>query len=175
MRVRAIPVRKTWFLAVKILCVLGEHNYGDRSRGQCYEYVNFLPALRNLGHQVIFFESFNRSSYRDFAELNQKLLEKVQAERPDIILCLLLLGYEIWLETFALVREGCNAVIINWSTDDSWKYEQFSKFVAPAFDIYATTYPEAIVKSKGDGHSNFVLTQWAASTASLAEPLPSRE
>ncbi|HEY5293656.1 MAG TPA: glycosyltransferase [Burkholderiales bacterium] len=160
---------------MKILCVLGEHNYGDPSRGQCYEYVNFLPALRNLGHQVIFFESFNRSSYRDFADLNRKFLEKVQAEKPDIILCVLLLGYEIWLETFELVRQCCNAVIINWSTDDSWKYEQLSKLVAPAFDIYATTYPEAIAKSQRGGHSNFVLTQWAASAASLAKPLPAGE
>jgi spore maturation protein CgeB len=170
---RVIPVRKTCFPNVKILCVLGEHNYGNPSRGKCYEYVNFLPALRNLGHQVIFFESFDRNAYRDFADMNRKLLEKVQAEQPEIILCVLL-GYEIWLETFKLVREGCNAVIINWSTDDSWKYEQFSRFVAPAFDIYATTYPEAITKAEGDGHSNFVLTQWAASTTSLAKPLPSR-
>lgn len=159
---------------MKILCVLGEHNYGDPSRGKCYEYVNFLPALRHLDHQVVFFESFDRNSYRDFADLNRKFLEKVQAEKPDIILCVLL-GYEIWLETLELVRKGCNAVIINWSTDDSWKYEQFSRFVAPAFDIYATTYPEAIAKSKRDGHANFVLTQWAASTESLAEPLPARE
>jgi spore maturation protein CgeB len=170
---RAIPVRKAFRINVKILCVLGEHNYGNPSRGKCYEYVNFFPALRNLGHQVIFFESFDRSGYLDFADLNRKLLDKVQAEQPDIIF-FVLLGYEIWLETFELLREGCNAVSINWSTDDSWKYEQFSRFVAPAFDIYATTYPEAIAKSKSDGHSNFVLTQWAASAADLAEPLPSR-
>ena len=159
---------------MKILCVLGEHNYGDPSRGECYEYVNFLPALRNLGHQVIFFESFNKSAYADFAELNRKFLNTVQAEQPDIILCVLL-GYELWLETLQLVREGSNAVIINWSTDDSWKYEQFSRFVAPAFDIYATTYAEALEKSRRDGHNNFILTQWAASAANLAEPLPAAE
>lgn len=155
---------------MKILCVLGEHNYGDPARGGCYEYVNFLPAIRNLGHQVVFFESLNRNTYRDFADLNRKFLEKVQAEKPDIILCVLL-GYEIWLETFQLVRDGTNAIIINWSTDDSWKYEQFSRYVAPAFHIYATTYSEALDKSKRDGHNNFILTQWAANSANLAEPL----
>jgi spore maturation protein CgeB len=159
---------------VKILCILGEHNYGDPSRGECYEYVNFLPALRNLGHQVIFFESLNRSSYQSFADLNRQFLEKVHAEKPDIILCVLH-GYEIWLETFELVRECCNAVIINWSTDDSWKYEQFSRFIAPVFDIYTTTYLDALAKSKKDGYTNFVLTQWAANSASFAKPLPARE
>lgn len=156
---------------MKILCVLGEHNYGNPSRGECYEYVNFLPALRNLGHQVLFFESFNRGAYRDFAELNRKFLEKVHAEKPDIILCVLL-GYEIWLETLQLIREGTHSILLNWSTDDSWKYEQFSKFIASSFHLYATTYPEAIVKSKRDGHDNFLLTQWAANSANLAEPLP---
>ena len=159
---------------MKILCVLGEHNYGEPVRGGCYEYVNFLPAIRNLGHEVVFFESFNRNTYCDFADLNRKFLEKVQAEKPDIILCVLL-GYEIWLETLQLVREGTNAIIINWSTDDSWKYEQFSRFVAPAFHLYATTYPAAIAKSKRDGHNNFVLTQWAANSANLAEPLPASQ
>lgn len=156
---------------MKILCVLGEHNYGNPARGECYEHVNFLPALRNLGHEVIFFESFNRNVYRDFAELNQKFLVKVQFERPDIVLCVLL-GYEIWLETLQLAREGSNAIFINWSTDDSWKYEQFSRFIAPAFHLYATTYPDAIAKAKRDGYDNFVLTQWAANSVNLAEPLP---
>lgn len=159
---------------MKILCVFGEHNYGDPSRGECYEHANFLPALCALGHQVVFFESFSRTSYFDFADLNRQFLEKVQAENPDIILCVLL-GYEIWLETLALVRESCNAVIINWSTDDSWKYEQFSMFVAPVFDIYATTSPDAVAKSEREGRSNFVLTQWAASARNLTEPLPAEK
>lgn len=156
---------------MKILCVLGEHNYGNPSRGGCYEYVNFLPALRNLGHEVVFFESFNRNTYRDFADLNRNFLEKVQAEKPDIILCVLL-GFEIWLETLQLIREETNIIVINWSTDDSWKYEQFSRFIASPFHLYATTYMDAITKSRRDGHANFYLTQWAANSANLQEPLP---
>ena len=159
---------------MKILCVFGEHNYGDPSRGECYEHANFLPALSALGHQVVFFESFSRAAYLDFADLNQRFLKKVQAENPDIILCVLL-SYEIWLETLKAVREGCNAAIINWSTDDSWKYEQFSTFVAPVFDVYATTSSDAIAKSKKDGYANFVLTQWAASTRNLTEPVPAEK
>ena len=159
---------------MKIFCVLGEHNYGNPVRGGCYEYVNFLPALGNLGYEVVFFESFNRDSYRDFADLNRQLLDKVHVEKPDFILCVQL-TYEIWSETLQLVREGTNAVIINWSTDDSWKYEQLSRFIAPSFHLYATTDLDAILKSKRDGHDNFVLTQWAANSASLAEPLPSAQ
>ena len=156
---------------MKILCVLGEHNYGNPARGESYEYVNFLPALRNLGHEVSFFESFDRSAYRDFADLNRSLLERISAEKPEIVLCVLL-GYEVWLETLHLIREHSDALLINWSTDDSWKYEQFSRFIAPAFHLYATTYPEAINKAQKDGHDNFYLTQWAANSLNLSEPLP---
>lgn len=159
---------------MKILCVFGRHNYGDPTRGESYEYANFLPALRRMGHDVVFFESFDRDGYRDFADLNQRLLEAVQTEAPDIILCVLL-GYEVWLETLDIIRTGSNAILINWSTDDSWKYEQFSRFIAPSFHIYATTYSDALAKSKRDGYNNFVLTQWAANSANLVEPLPASQ
>jgi spore maturation protein CgeB len=159
---------------MKILCVLGEYNYGDESRGNGYEYVNFLPALRRLGHEVIFFESFNKKTYKDFAELNRYFLETVQKENPDVILTVLL-GYELWSETLNLVRLGSKAILINWSTDDSWKYEQFSRFIAKPFHIYATTYPDAVIKSELDGHSNFVLTQWAANSESLSVPVPAKD
>ena len=159
---------------MKILCVFGKHNYGDPDRGQSYEHASFIPTLRRLGYHVLFFESWNRRTYKDFSDLNRQFLEKTEKEKPDIIFCVLL-GYEIWLETLDLVRKHCHAIVINWSTDDSWKYEQFSRFVAPAFDIYATTSVPAIAKSQKDGHSNFVLTQWAANAENLAEPLPAKE
>lgn len=159
---------------MKVLCVLGEHNYGNPDRGACYEYVHFLPAIRNLGHEVVFFESFNRSKYQSFAELNRKMLETVNAHRPDVVLCVLM-GYEVWLETLQLICDQSTAILINWSTDDSWKYEQFSKFVAPVFHLYATTYASALDKAAKDGHNNFYLTQWAANSATLQKPLPASE
>lgn len=159
---------------MKILCALGEHNYGVPDRGTSYEYSNFIPALRNLGHHVVVFESLNKETYLDFADMNRKFLETVQVERPDIILCVLL-GYEIWLETLQLVREGTDAIIINWSTDDSWKYEQFSRVVAPFFHLYATTYPTALVRSGKDRFNNFMLTQWAADSTHLSPPVPAQK
>ena len=159
---------------MKVLCVLGEHNYGDPARGAGYEYVNFMPSLQSLGHEVSHFESFSRSSFRSFAELNRKLLERVIAERPDMVF-FVLLGYEVWLETLELIREGSNAILVNWATDDSWKYEQHSRFISPAFDLYVTTYQEALTKAISAGMSNFYLSQWAISGLSLKEPLPARE
>lgn len=159
---------------MKILCVFGQYNYGDKARGIGYEYANFLPALRNLGHEVLLFESLNKSAYHDFADMNRQLLQMVEREKPDIIFCVLI-TYEVWLETLKLIREGSNAALVHWATDDSWKYEQFSHFVAPAFDLYATTYPSAMEKAANDGYDNFILTQWAANSDVMRPPLPASE
>ncbi len=156
---------------MRVLCVFGRHNYGDPTRGESYEYANFIPTLKRLGHEVSFFDSWSKSAYTDFAALNRRLLETVESLEPDVIL-VVLLNYEIWLETLGIIRKNCRASLINWAPDDSWKYEQSSRYVAPYFDVHATTYPDALGKAVRDGLSNFVLTQWAANGESLSEPLP---
>jgi spore maturation protein CgeB len=156
---------------MKILCVFGQHAYGDPDRGEGYEHANFLPALADLGHEVHLFESFDRAAYRDFADLNRRFLARIEALRPDLVLAVLM-HYELWTETLDLVRSRCRAVIVNWGTDDSWKYEQFARLVAPRVDLWLTTSHDALAKAGRDGVRNVALTQWAANTRALAEPLP---
>lgn len=156
---------------MKILCVFGEHNYGDPARGEGYEYANFIPALQRLGHEVVFFESLDKARYRDFADLNGAFLTTVERERPDVVFCVLM-AYELWIETLAMARDSSKAYFIHWATDDSWKYRQFSRLMAPSFDLYATTSAAAYAQAGRDGLDNFYLTQWAAAGARLREPLP---
>lgn len=155
---------------MRILAVFGQHNYGNPTRGIGYEYANFIPAFRSLGHEVLFFESLDKSAYSNYADLNRKLLQTVEQKKPDVIF-FVLMTYEVWLETLQLIREGSSAALIHWATDDSWKYEQFSRFIAPKFDLYATTYQSAIIKAKADKLNNFVLSQWAADSSRMAQPL----
>jgi spore maturation protein CgeB len=159
---------------MKILCVFGEHNYGDPARGIGYEYSNFLPAIKRIASDVIFFESFSRRPYRNFADLNRRLLQTVEKMQPDLIFCVLM-GYEVWLETLDLIRKHSHAILLNWSTDDSWKFGQFSRLVASRFDIYATTDSKAVIKAGQMGMGNFVLSQWGADAGKLAEPLPAAQ
>jgi len=155
---------------MKILCVFGEHNYGNPERGTGYEYANFIPAMKRLGHEVVFFDSLNKSLYSDFADMNRKLLQRVAREKPDVIF-FVLMTCEIWLETLQLIREGSEAALMHWNPDDSWKYEQSSRLIAPAFDVMVTTYASAIEKSRRDGLDNFMLSQWAANSDTMQEPL----
>ena len=103
---------------MKILCLFGRYAYGDAARGEGYEHANFLPAFAALGHQVELFDSFDRGQYRDFADLNLRLIEHIQAFQPDVIFCVLM-SYEVWLETLDLIRSRTPAAVVSWGTDDS--------------------------------------------------------
>ncbi|MDF0674651.1 MAG: glycosyltransferase [Nitrospira sp.] len=155
---------------MKILCVLGEHAYGDPSRGEGPEYANFLPGLRRLGHQVHFFESLSRTLYDDFSRLNQALLKRVEETSPDVLFCVLM-HYEVWTETIRAIRNK-GAWVVNWSTDDSWKYRMFSRLIGSEFDLFMTTYPQMIERYHQDGINSVCLSQWAANADTLMFPLP---
>jgi len=159
---------------MRVLCVFGQHNYGNPNRGEGYEYTNFIQTLRRLGHEVLFLESWDRGCYSDFRELNRALLHTVEQNHPDVVFAVLT-HYEIWLETWEILRDAGIAAIVNWTTDDSWKYAQFSRLVAPAFHAFTTTYPAIYARYQRDGISHVLLTQWAANAASLQPPLPAAE
>src|ERR1700674_3896268 len=121
-----------------VLVVCSRYNYGNPARGDGYEYTNFIPSLEALGHQVIHFDSAERASYSDFAALNLELLSLVAEARPDIVLSVQV-HYELWSETWLRLRRQGGPVLINWGTDDSWRYDSFSRHVVDSFDAYVTT------------------------------------
>lgn len=157
---------------MKILCVFGRYAYGDPARGEGYEHANFIPALRALGHEILLFDSFDRGAYRDFADLNRQLIETVVAVRPDILFCVLM-HYEVWSETLDLIRSTTPAAVINWGTDDSWKFRPFSRFIAPHCDLYATTDAAAFRAARALQLEMVVRTQWAAPASRIADPMSS--
>lgn len=159
---------------MKILFAAGEHNYGNPQRGVSYEFANFLPAFRNMGHEIVHFEIWDKRRYRDFAELNRAFVECTLAECPDVIFCVFM-TYEIWIDSLEEIRRRLPAVLVHWGTDDSWKYDMFSRWMAPAFDIYATTSQDAYSKATKEGHLNFVLSQWAANSRELQPPIKAAE
>lgn len=159
---------------MKILCVFGEHQYGDPSRGLGTEYAAFIPALSRLGHEVQHFESWNKRRYRDLAELNEKLLETVETFRPDVMLTVHM-EYEIWLETLEIIRARGDVATISWSADDSWKYREVSRFIGRAYHAMTTTYDYVVPRYHADGIGNVLLTQWAVGSEWLNLPLPAGE
>ena len=159
---------------MKILCVFGKHQYGDPSRGLGTEYAAFVPSLKNLGHEVIHFESWDRRFYPDFAVLNKHLLATIKRESPHVMLAVQL-NYEIWTETLKIIKDHSSVATICWTTDDSWKYREVSRFIGKAYHAMTTTYPETIPFYHRDGIFNVLLTQWATNGANLNPPLEAKK
>lgn len=159
---------------MKILAVFGRSNYGKADRGISYEYANFFPALEKLGHKVEFFESWDRSKYKNFTELNIDLLKKIESMAPDIVF-LVVYTYEIWLESLKAIMKYTDAAVISWGTDDSWKFRQCSRYIAPYVDIHATTDEKTLIRAKKYGVTSVVKTQWAADSTTLTKPIPAKE
>ena len=157
----------------KVLCVFGQYNYGNAERGEGYEYSNFLPAFRDLGCVVEFFDSFSKALYKDFADLNRRLLDAVDCFRPEIVF-VVPMNCEIWLETLVLIRKA-GARVVFWGADDSWRYEQLTRYFAPEVDLWITTSHEAKKRGQADDLRNVALSQWAANGAQLQMPLPASE
>jgi spore maturation protein CgeB len=155
---------------MKILIALGKYQYGDKCRGIGTEYDAFIPALENLNHAIIHFELWNKDKYKSYADLNLALLRTIAKEKPDILLAVPM-NYEIWLETLSIIRKYTATTTICWTTDDSWKYPQVSRFIGPSFDMITTTYPEVIKRYHRDNIRNVVLTQWASNSKNLKKPL----
>jgi spore maturation protein CgeB len=156
---------------MKVLCVFGKHQYGDVSRGMATEYSTFIPALQRLGYEVVHFDSWELNLYPSYAELNQALLAMVEAERPDVMLTVQM-HYELWLETLQIIQARGDVATISWTTDDSWKYQEVSRFIGKAYHAMTTTYAGVLPQYHRDGIENVLLTQWAANADALQAPLP---
>jgi spore maturation protein CgeB len=129
-----------------------------------------MPALRGLGHEVVHFDSWERARYRDFGELNQDLLSRVDEINPDVVFAVQT-NFELWSETWLRLRRAGGPILINWGTDDSWRYRSFSRYVVDSFDAYVTTNYPAFERLRKDGHDRAFLSQWAVPLAATKAPL----
>lgn len=159
---------------MKVLCAFGRHQYGDPERGISTEYRAFVPALERNGHEVVVFDTWDKRPYASLADLNLALLEAVEAQKPDVLWFVPMVA-EVWLETLEAIRERGDVALVCWTTDDSWKYVQQSRFIAPLFHTITTTYPTMVSRYRADGIDHVMLTQWGASAADLHEPLPAAD
>lgn len=154
--------------------MFGRYNYGNPDRGESPEYAFFLPALKNLGHEVRHFETWQRHSYSDLGKLNKALLDAVDTYKPDLLFSVQM-NYEIWIETIELIRARGDVITLSWATDDSWKYREVSRFVGPSYDAVITTCDYVVDSYKQDGTKAVILSQWAATSSKLRAPVPASD
>lgn len=160
---------------MKVLCVFGKHGYGDPRNSLSTEYASFIPALDRLGHQVLHFESWDKTTYHNYSDLNSSLLSCIGHFQPHVVFTVQR-DYEIWLDTLAVIKSRWPQVVTaTWTTDDSWKFREVSRFIAPAYDAITTTYAYRLPDYHRCGVHSVLLTQWAANSWALRAPRPARD
>lgn len=120
----------------RILLAVSRFEYGRPDWGDSFEYVNLFGSLQQLGHEVRLFDTLEprRRSAPEVA--GRDLLAAVDDFNPDLLFCLLSTD-ELPLEA---VREaGRRTLTLNWFADDQWRFDSYSRHVAPSFHWVLTT------------------------------------
>lgn len=145
---------------MKILYVALKYDYGKPEQGYSFEHFNFYDSLVHMGHDILYFDFVTLMQELGKAAMNQKLLETVKAEKPDLMFTVL---YTNELDK-AVVKEISNntdTVTLNWFCDDHWRFENFSRHWAPCFNWAVTTAQSALPKYKEINYKNVIKSQWA--------------
>lgn len=115
----------------------------------------YLP-LKDMGHEVYFYDTVEPLE-KDFKAVVEKF-------KPEIIFCCLtgnrgIAPNEPWDDLLEETNTG-RSVTFNWFCDDTWRYEDFSKFACHYFNVVSTPEPEYIRRYELDGYSNVILGAW---------------
>lgn len=140
-----------------------KYDYGDPKRGFSYEHYNFydtLVKMNNGSNEVVYFpfDEIMRKLGRD--EMNEKLLETIYQEKPDLCFFFLFTD-EFKKEVIEKITQNNETLTLNWFADDYWRFDNYSKYWAPLFHWVATTDSRAIEKYHKIGYKNVIKTQWA--------------
>lgn len=137
------------------------HAYGDRARGDSYEYVNFHDSLVRMGHEVRLFDFFAIHRERGAGEMNRLLLEDAEGWRPDVAVFSL---YQDEFDPRALDRLRRTTKTLCFFHDDTWRVD-FSRYWARHFDWFSTPDAFGPEKYRDLGLSNVLFFPFGCNTA----------
>ncbi len=144
---------------MRIMPALLKYDYGIKERGESLEKTAFLPALHQVSKDVIPFWLEDNGFWEDKQKLQNKIIEFAAANNPDVIFFILMRD-EVTLKTIELLSKKYTTV--NWFCDDQWRFESFTKFVAPKLTYAITTDKFSLMKYNQLGIKNVIRSQWAA-------------
>lgn len=144
---------------MKIMAALLRYDYGMIERGESLEKTAFFPALQQISEDVIPFWLEDNGYLDDKDKLQDKLLEFAALNNPDVIFFILMRD-EVTISTIEALSK--RYITVNWFCDDQWRFESFTRFVAPKLTYSVTTDKFSLVKYYKLGVRNVILSQWAA-------------
>jgi len=147
--------------AIRVLYVGLKHDYGDPRRGLSFEYESFfetLSRMKNVEAHDFAFDVLLRSLGR--RGMNAKLTATIDELRPHLCFFVLFTD-EIEKETLRTITRSERTRTLNWFCDDHWRFDIFSRHVAPCFHWVATTDALSAERYRRLGHPGVIKTQWA--------------
>ena len=144
---------------MKIVALLLKYDYGIKERGDSLEKKAFFPALQSISKEVSVFWLEENGFWDDRAQLQKNILEFVRKENPNIVFFILMKD-EITIDTIEQLSK--KYITINWFCDDQWRFENFTKFIAPKLTYAITTDKFSLSKYKSINCKNVILSQWAS-------------
>jgi spore maturation protein CgeB len=145
---------------VHILYIGMRHEYGDPSRGLSFEENNFRSSLEGMGHRLTVFDFMDRAARVGVARMREELISLAGEVQPELAFFFLFTD-QLDVATIESVgtRGGCPTV--NWFADDHWRFEDFTRHMAPAFDLAVTTDADSLQKYAQLPGVRVHLSQWA--------------
>ena len=145
---------------MKILYAAMKYDYGKRERGFSFEHWNFYDSLRQMGHDILYFDFMTLFEERGRDWTSRRLVEVARSEHPDVLFCVLFTD-ELDPDAVEAISRETDTVTLNWFCDDHWRFEDFSRHWAPRFDYVVTTASSAMPKYAAIGYDRAIKSQWA--------------
>ena len=113
---------------MKIILVCMYYDYGDPSRGVSYEYNTYHAPLVNMGHEVTLFDFMSELKQHGKQEMNRRLLELAQSEKPDAMVFALYKD-EFEVDTLEKLRQVTKTFC--FFQDDTWRVDYTKEAYRP--------------------------------------------
>jgi spore maturation protein CgeB len=143
-----------------ILYVAMRHEYGNPSRGLSFEETNFRSALEGMGHAVTAYDFMESAARNGLAAMRAELVSLAAEARPDLAFFALFTD-QLDVPTIEAVGRAGGCPTVNWFADDHWRFEDFTRHFAPAFDLAVTTDADSLPKYRALPGVRVHLSQWA--------------
>jgi spore maturation protein CgeB len=136
------------------------HEYGDASRGLSFEENNFRSALEGMGHDLTAFDFMAETKHSGVRRMRHELVSLAAEVKPDLAFFSL---FTDQLDTCTIEQVGRQGgcPTVNWFADDHWRFDNFTRHMAPAFDLAVTTDPDSLPKYRQLADTRVHLSQWA--------------
>jgi spore maturation protein CgeB len=92
--------------------------------------------------------------------MNRRLIEIVCAEKPDLMFVVPFTD-QFNRKTLRYISNNTDTTTLCWFCDDHWRFENYSRYLAPCFNWIVTTDQSALPKYASIGYHNVIKSQWA--------------